>query len=648
MSWSPRDHPAVTERADALSELGPLAAPGSGRRLAPFFVVVAMTVASLPFNPGVNTASTVFYISAAALAMAAMLWLPWRRYPRWTQAAMGLAALLLIAGYMRTDKGVNSHLLGLILVPLIWFALYELRQYLYIAIAVAAALLSAEMVPLPPADDVLRVVVLLAVALVLLPGIRRLVADQRVTLAVVTEKSAELRYLALHDGLTGLANRALILDRLEQILARVRRDGGQCAVLFLDLDGFKEVNDTLGHQAGDTLLQAVAARLSSTLREVDTAGRLGGDEFVVVLDCSSSPQAAELLAQRVLDVLRQPFTLASDPDTDSRTRPVTMTVTASVGIALGRGEGGAELIRAADIALYHAKTAGKDRYEVFRPDLRQEQRPGSVLDTELRAAREKEQFRLVYQPIYNLDDLTLVGVEALIRWQHPTRGELAPQEFLAALESSGEIIEVGRWVLVQACAQMAQWRTAGSDLSVSVNVSARQLEADSIIDAVRDALTASGMPATALTLEITETALMHDLDAIAGRLNQLKELGVHIALDDFGTGYSSLAYLQHFPVDSLKIDRTFIDAISRTRDSDAIIRTLVQLGNDLGVSTVAEGVETPQQLDHVRRQGVDEVQGFLLAKPLDAETLDRLILQPVRSRPARPTPSHPASTACSA
>ncbi|MDQ2749657.1 MAG: EAL domain-containing protein [Actinomycetota bacterium] len=271
---------------------------------------------------------------------------------------------------------------------------------------------------------------------------------------------------------------------------------------------------------------------------------------------------------------------------------------------------------------------------MFRPALDREPWSRTELDTDLHAALEQEQFRLVYQPIYGLADLTLIGVEALIRWQHPTRGELAPQEFIPALESSGEILEVGRWVLVQACIQMQLWRTAGSDLSVSVNVSARQLDTDDIIDDVRDALTASGLPATALTLEITETALMRDLDAITGRLNQLKQLGVQIALDDFGTGYSSLAYLQRFPVDTLKIDGAFINAISRSRDSDAIIRTLVQLGHDLGVRTVAEGVETTHQLDHVRRQGVDEVQGFLLSKPLDADSLDRLVLQPIRQLPA--------------
>lgn len=259
MNRSARDLPDMTERHDALEEMGPLAAPGSGRRLAPFFAVVAVAFMSLPFNPGVSVAITVFTLCAAATAMALMLWLPWRRFPRWTQAAAGVPALVLIDGYMHADKGVNSHLLALTLVPLIWFALYETRRHLYVAISIAAVLLVSLMIPPPQADDVLRAVMLVAVAFVLLPAIRGLVAGQRAALAVADEKSAELEHLALHDALTGLPNRALIMDRLDQVAARVRRDGGVYAALFLDLDGFKDVNDTLGHQAGDALLQAVAA-----------------------------------------------------------------------------------------------------------------------------------------------------------------------------------------------------------------------------------------------------------------------------------------------------------------------------------------------------------------------------------------------------
>ncbi len=483
-------------------------------------------------------------------------------------------------------------------------------------------------------DDVLRAVMLMAVALVLLPAMRRLVGAQRSALRVADQKSAELEHLALHDALTGLPNRALIMDRIDQAAARVRRDGGVCAVLFVDLDGFKAVNDSLGHQAGDALLQAVAARLSSVLRETDTAGRLGGDEFVVVLDHLSSARDAELLAERLLHVLRQPFTV----DSCSGTLAGRVSVTASTGIALGHGEqAAAALLRSADIALYDAKAAGQDRYELFRtaPDRQQWRR--TELDVDLSVAQEQEQFRVVYQPIYTLRDLTLIGVEALIRWQHPTRGQLGPQEFIPTLEASGKIVEVGRWVLVEACTQAQAWRAAGNDLSVAVNVSAHQLATDNIVDHVGDALATSGLPAAALTLEITETALMGDLDAVATRLNQLKHLGVQIALDDFGTGYSSLSHLQRFPVDILKIDRSFIADIGRFGDSDAIIHSLVQLGHDLGVRTLAEGVETREQLDHVRVLGVDDVQGFLLSRPLHAGSLDRLVLQPLRP-PTAATP----------
>ncbi len=631
MSRSARGVAVMPEGYCALEACGPLAAPGRGRRLAPFFAVIAIAVLSTPFNPQVSVASTVVILCAAATVMALMLWLPWRRYPRWWQAAAGVPPLVLIGVYVHLDGGANSPVLTLILVPLIWFALYETRRHLYFVASAATVLVFSQMMPLPPVDDVLRAVMLIAVAFVLLPAIRRLVAAQRAALALADQKSAELEHLALHDALTGLPNRALIMDRLEQAAARVRRDGGICAVLFLDLDGFKAVNDTHGHQTGDILLQAVAARLNSVIRETDTAGRLGGDEFVIVLDRSSTPQAAELLAERLLSLLRQPFTLDRPTDHETATDTATISLTVSTGVAVGDGEqGAAALLRAADIALYHAKGGGRDRYEVFRPSLDQEQWTRSELDADLRAAQEQEQFRLVYQPIYNLGDLTILGVEALIRWQHPTRGELTPDEFIPALELSGRILDVGRWVLVQACLQMQAWRAAGNHLSVAVNVSARQLATDHIIDDVVLALATSGLPANALTLEITETALLGDLDAVAERLRRLKRIGVQIALDDFGTGYSSLAYLQRFPVDTLKIDRSFIGALGRSRDSAAIIRTLVQLGHDLGVRTVAEGVETGDQLDHMRRQGVSEVQGFLLCKPLDAETLDRLVLQPLR------------------
>ncbi len=445
-------------------------------------------------------------------------------------------------------------------------------------------------------------------------------------LRLVEAKTAQLRHQALHDALTELPNRTLITDRIEQLLARGRRNGTLGAALFFDLDEFKNVNDTLGHASGDHLLQSVATRLSVALRDVDTIGRMGGDEFVILIEGTESEVGPELVAQRVLDVMRQPF------DVDGAAAP--MLVTASIGIAVGDREVPGDLLRDADVALYLAKAAGKNCYEVFRPEMETHVRRRFELEVDLRSALEGDQFRLVYQPIYTLDNLIVTGVEALIRWDHPVLGVVQPNEFIPLLEASGQIVEVGRWVLHEACAQMAEWRARGSDLVMSVNVSGRQLDREGIVEHVREALDDSGLDPSMLTIEITETALMRNIDTSARRLRELKLLGVMIAVDDFGTGYSSLAYLQRLPVDCLKIDRAFISAMAESPESDALIHTLVQLGRDLGLRTLAEGVETTLQIDRLRVEHVDEAQGFLLARPLDPSTLEARLLAPNRA-PAR-------------
>jgi diguanylate cyclase (GGDEF)-like protein len=441
---------------------------------------------------------------------------------------------------------------------------------------------------------------------------------------LVTVKTGELRHQALHDGLTGLPNRALITDRVEQLLARSRRSGTAGAALFVDIDDFKQVNDTLGHQAGDQLLQGVGGRLTSGLREVDTVGRLGGDEFVVLID-GESEIAPELIAQRLLELMRQPFELEC--------LPAPITITTSVGIAVGVRTTAGELLRDADTALYQAKAAGKNCYEAFRPEMQSALRRDLGIEIDLRSALGNDEFHLVYQPIYNLDDLSLVGVEALLRWQHPTLGLIQPNDFIPLLESSGRIREVGRWVLGMACQQMAAWHDLGSTLGVSVNVSARQLDDDAIVTDVRAALAISTLDPSVLTLEITETALMRNIDASARRLTEIKALGVNLAIDDFGTGYSSLASLKQLPIDTIKIDREFTGALARSPQSDVLIRTLVQLGKDLGLRTVAEGVETIDQLDQLRHEHVNDVQGFLLSRPLEAEAVQALILPELAPTP---------------
>jgi len=435
---------------------------------------------------------------------------------------------------------------------------------------------------------------------------------------LVAKTTGELRHQALHDPLTGLANRALLLDRIVQLLARSRRSGAMPAALYLDLDGFKTVNDSLGHDAGDRLLEATAARLANGIRSADTIARMGGDEFVVLLDGAELDVAPELVAERLLDILRQPFELEGNE--------VPVRISASIGIATGDRELPDDLIRDADVALYEAKGAGKNGYAVFVPEMEQALRQGIEFEFDLRTALERGEYRLLYQPIYDLGDLSLIGVEALLRWQHPRLGRILPDQFIPVLERTGMIVEVGRWVLYEACGQMAEWHRLGSHLGVSVNVSARQFDSDGIVDDVKHALRGSGLDPTSLTIEVTESAVMRDTTASIARLEAIKGLGVQVAIDDFGTGYSSLASLQRLPVDSLKIDRSFISALAETPESRALVRTIVQLGRDLGLTTLAEGVETAEQVDLLRGDEVNNAQGFLLARPLDPTTIERTIL----------------------
>ncbi|MEP7115066.1 MAG: EAL domain-containing protein, partial [Ilumatobacteraceae bacterium] len=471
----------------------------------------------------------------------------------------------------------------------------------------------------------------LAASLVLTALMLVLATGRAAALRLVGERTGELRHQALHDALTGLPNRALIMDRIEQLLTRNRRNGTIGAALYIDLDDFKNVNDTLGHGVGDQLLVAAAARLTGTLRDADTIGRMGGDEFVVLIDGAPLKVAPELVAERLLDVMRQPF------DLDDSSMP--LTINTSIGIAIGDRDSGSDLLRDADVALYQAKAAGKNRYEVFYPEMQTEISKRIELEVDLRSAIDNDQFFLVYQPIYNLDDLALVSVEALLRWKHPKVGIVEPDDFIPILEQTGQILEVGRWVLIEACTQMAAWHAQGDSLDISVNVSGRQLDYDNVVDHIREALETSGLDPQFLIIEVTETALMRNVDDTAVRLKAIKGLGVRIAVDDFGTGFSSLAYLQQFPVDCLKIDRAFTHAITTSPESKALIRTLVQLGRDLGLRTLAEGVETTREMDYLRDERVDEAQGFLLSRPLDADTLERQILVP--SRRATEVPQAP-------
>ena len=428
----------------------------------------------------------------------------------------------------------------------------------------------------------------------------------------------QIRFQAVHDALTGLPNRALILDRTEQMLTRARRSNMQVAALFIDLDGFKDVNDSLGHGVGDQLLQAVAERLVVTVRESDSIGRLGGDEFVVLVDESTMDVGPELVAERLIDVLRAPFELAG-------VSAGPLTLTASIGIATGIRPSATELLRDADIALYEAKAAGKDCFVAFEAQMHTVVQDRHLLEMDLREALAHNQFVLVYQPIFNLSGGETTGVEALLRWNHPRLGVIQPDVFIPMLEGSGMICDVGRWVLNEACRQGTGWNERGLELGVSVNISARQLENDRLIGDVGAALDSSGFPPTSLTIEITETAIMKNVAAVVPRLVALKRTGVRIAIDDFGTGYSSLAYLQQFPVDTLKIDRSFISSMAKSPESGALIRTLVQLGKTLGLETLAEGIEETEQYSQLEREHCDSGQGFLYARPLEVEALEEFL-----------------------
>jgi diguanylate cyclase (GGDEF)-like protein len=423
------------------------------------------------------------------------------------------------------------------------------------------------------------------------------------------------------DDLTGLSTRAVVLERAERLLIRMRSHDRLVAALFIDLDGFESVNGTFGHHVGDELLRAAAKRLSSVFRLADTVGRMGGDQFVILLDGPHSSSWPERAAQRVLDVMRQPFPL----EVNSTSRP--LFITASVGLATGDRRTGSELLRDADLALCRAKAGGTDCYQVFEAHMHEIVRHRLDLEVDLHSAVGRREFELHYQPIYDLNDLTVVGVEALLRWNHPTLGLIQPDDFIPTLERTGQIVDVGRWALNQACRQASQWRLAGRAVGMSVNVSARQLDSHTFAADVFNALNDSNLVPSALTIEITESALMRDTAWTAQLLGTIRSLGVHVAIDDFGTGFSSLAYIQQFPIDSIKIDRSFTQAIGTSPESDALLRTVVQLAADLGLRTVAEGIETIAQLDGLRDAHVHEAQGFLLSRPLDAPTVTTNILQ---------------------
>ena len=433
---------------------------------------------------------------------------------------------------------------------------------------------------------------------------------------ITEQRQAEIKiaHMAHHDALTDLANRVLLNERLESALATFR-DGEMIAVHHLDLDQFKAVNDTFGHPAGDQLLKIVAERLRGLVRTTDTIARMGGDEFVVLQAPIADPTEASALAQAIIELMSMPYDLNGHQ----------AVVGASIGIAVSPGDGSScdNLLRNADLALYRAKADGRGTFRFFEPVMDLQMQTRRTMELDLRKALPAGQFELYYQPVVNVASNEIRGFEALIRWNHPERGMIAPATFIPLAEEIGFIVPLGEWVIRQACIAAAKWP---EDIHVAVNISAVQFRSPDLMKVIVGALAASGLDPARLELEITETVLLHSKEATLAVLHQLRALGVRIAMDDFGTGYSSLTYLQCFPFDKIKIDRSFVKDVTENKGSLNIVRAVAALANGMGMTTTAEGVETQDQLDRIAAEGCTEMQGFLFSRPIPEREIERTFL----------------------
>ena len=428
------------------------------------------------------------------------------------------------------------------------------------------------------------------------------------------ERDERIQFQANYDTLTGLPNRSLFMDRLSQGMIRSHREDKKLALIFIDLDGFKYVNDTLGHHIGDLLLQQAAKRLTDCMRSSDTVARLGGDEFTIIMPSLEDPARISLAAQRILDALAKPFQLNDEE----------AIVSGSVGITVFPDDAteAADLLRNADAAMYRAKDQGKATFQYYTADLNEEVKERVAIKTGLSKAMEREEFSLHYQPKLDLKTDCFTGVEALMRWNSAELGLVAPVRFIPSLEETGLVVEVGEWVIWQACQQHLKWLAEGLPaIRMAVNLSARQLREPSFVSIVGKVLNDSGIDPTYLEIEITESMLMSDSNTIVTALDQLHEMGIHVAMDDFGTGYSSLSYLKRFPIDTIKIDRSFVAEIANDPDYTEIIKTIISMGKTLNRKIIAEGVETEEQLSILRDYHCDEIQGYFISRPMPAEGL---------------------------
>lgn len=619
---------------------------------------IGMLAFSLPIDLGYDLALTAFSLLIAVLSSGFALWLVSQPSLPWQQLAFGalimgtgiacmhytgMAALRMLPGidYDPTLFGASLLIAVAASAAALWIA-FRLRAHTpYVrqirglaAVVMGFAIVGMHYTGMAAANfpegsfcgalaagglqgDGLVYLVLITTLAVLAVALLTSVLDARLEARTaelarsLTLANQELTQLALHDTLTDLPNRTLLADRIEQAIAKVAEQGGCFALMFIDLDGFKPVNDAFGHHIGDLLLKAVAARLRGHLHSQDTLARIGGDEFVLLVELREPNDAMDVAVKQV-NLVSRPFRVAEHD----------LQLTASLGIVLypGNGQDQHELLRNADAAMYHAKSAGKNGYSFFDVSMNSNARQQLQLLQDLRQALEQRQFRLHYQPKFDAQNCQPIGAEALLRWEHPQQGLLLPDRFIGLAEKTGLIIPIGEWVLIEACRQMRQWLDQGHHgWRMAVNLSAIQFCHAGLVDSVARALQQNSLPANCLTLEITETTAMHDADASLTVLQRLSDMGVDLSIDDFGTGYSSLMYLKRLPANELKIDRGFVRDLEQDSDDAAIVSAIVALGQALGLRIVAEGVETDRQQDFLTRLGCDSLQGYLLGQPVPAE-----------------------------
>ncbi|MEN5217058.1 EAL domain-containing protein [Pseudomonas pudica] len=619
---------------------------------------IGMLAFSLPIDLGYDLALTAFSLLIAVLSSGFALWLVSQPSLPWQQLAFGalimgagiafmhytgMAALRMLPGidYDPTLFGASLLIAVGASAAALWIA-FRLRTHTpYVrqirglaAVVMGFAIVGMHYTGMAAANfpdgsfcgalvggglqgDGLVYLVLITTLAVLAVALLTSVLDARLEARTaelarsLTLANQELTQLALHDTLTDLPNRTLLADRIEQAIAKVAEQGGCFALMFIDLDGFKPVNDAFGHHVGDLLLKAVATRLRGHLHSQDTLARIGGDEFVLLVQLREPNDAMDVAVKQV-NLVSRPFSVAEHD----------LQLTASLGIVLypGNGQDQHELLRNADAAMYHAKSAGKNGYSFFDASMNSNARQQLQLLQDLRQALEQRQFRLHYQPKFDAQNCQPIGAEALLRWEHPQQGLLLPDRFIGLAEKTGLIIPIGEWVLIEACRQMRQWLDQGHHgWRMAVNLSAIQFCHAGLVESVARALQQNSLPANCLTLEITETTAMHDADASLTVLQRLSDMGVDLSIDDFGTGYSSLMYLKRLPANELKIDRGFVRDLEQDSDDAAIVSAIVALGQALGLRIVAEGVETDRQQDFLTRLGCDSLQGYLLGQPVPAE-----------------------------